>query len=319
MTRPGSGQSDFDALADRDRAEESARPGLPLSRAWQGLDLAGIRRDLVRRLQAAGIDEAEVEARHMLAHVLAPATLAEALADPALVSWQCTAELADMAWARLQRRPLSQVLGSQPFWTLDLVVTADVLTPRADTETLVEAVLSRCGQPEARILDLGTGSGAILLALLSERPGWSGLGVDLSEAALAVARGNAERTGLANRAGFASGRWSAGLDTDAFDIVVSNPPYIVSEVLAGLEPEVRDHEPALALDGGADGLNAYREILGDAARILKPGGLLGVEIGYDQGASVAALAREAGFVDVTSIRDLSGQDRVVIGYNGENR
>ena len=198
-------------------------------------------------------------------------------------------------------------------------MTPDVLTPRADTEALVEAVLSRCKQQEARILDLGTGSGAILLALLSERPGWSGLGVDLSEAALAVARGNADRAGLANRVAFASGRWSAGLDTDAFDIVVSNPPYIVSDVLAGLEPEVRDHEPALALDGGADGLDAYREILGDVARILKPGGLLGLEIGYDQGASVTALARETGLTDVTRVRDLAGQDRVVIGYNGENR
>lgn len=319
MSRSGSGQSDFDALADRARAEQGARPGLPLSQAWQGLALADIRRDLVRRLAAAGIEEAGIEARHMLAHVLAPATLAEALADPALVSWQCTAELADMAWERLQRRPLSQVLGSQPFWTLDLVVTADVLTPRADTETLVEAVLSRCTRPEARVLDLGTGSGAILLALLSERPGWSGLGVDLSDSALAVARGNAERTGLANRTAFTSGRWSAGLDTDAFDIVVSNPPYIVSDVLAGLEPEVRDHEPALALDGGADGLDAYREIFGDVARILKQGGLLGLEIGYDQGASVTALAREAGLADVTLVRDLAGQDRVVVGYNGENR
>jgi len=309
----------FDKMVGDAREQFDAAPSKPLREAWQGMGLADIRSDLVRRLGEAGIDEAAVEARHMLNHVLAPAALAEALADPALVSWQRVAHLADLAWARLQRKPLSQVLGSQPFWTLDLAVTPDVLTPRADTETLVEAVLSRYKQQEARILDLGTGSGAILLALLSERPGWSGLGVDLSEAALAVARGNADRAGLANRVAFASGRWSAGLESACFDIVVSNPPYIVSDVLAGLEPEVRDHEPALALDGGADGLDAYREIFGDVARILKPGGLLGLEIGYDQGASVTALARETGLTDVTRVRDLAGQDRVVIGYNGENR
>lgn len=309
----------FDKMVSDARADFDTAPSKPLRAAWQGLDLPAIRRDLVMRLQAAGIGEAEVEARHLLTHVLAPATLAEALADPALVSWQRLAHLADLAWARLQRQPLSQVLGSQPFWTLDLAVTPDVLTPRADTETLVETVLSRCPDGDAELLDLGTGSGAILLALLNERPGWRGTGIDLSDAALGVARGNAGHCGLANRARFARGQWSDGLADAAFDIVVSNPPYIVSEVLAGLEPEVRDHEPALALDGGADGLDAYREILGDVARILKPGGLLGLEIGYDQGAPVTALAREAGLVDVTLVRDLAGQDRVVIGYNGENR
>jgi len=315
----GSGQSDFDALAERARAEESARPGLPLCEAWQGLGLADIRRDLVQRLLAAGIGEAEIEARHMLSHVLAPATLAEALADPALVSWQRIASLADLAWDRLARKPLSQVLGSQPFWTLDLAVTPDVLTPRADTETLVEAVLARCPDGDAELLDLGTGSGAILLALLSERPGWRGTGIDLSDAALDVARGNAGRCGLANRARFARGQWSDGLADAAFDIVVSNPPYIVTDVLAGLEPEVRDHEPALALDGGADGLDAYRDIFRDVQRILKENGLLVVEIGYDQGAAVSALAQAAGLADVAVLRDLAGQDRVVIGYNGENR
>jgi release factor glutamine methyltransferase len=293
----------FDKLVGDARAAFDKAPGKPLCEAWQGLGLADIRRDLVQRLLAAGIGEAEVEARHMLAHVLAPATLAEALADPALVSWQRVASLADLAWDRLARKPLSQVLGSQPFWTLDLAVTSDVLTPHGDAE----------------LLDLGTGSGAILLALLSERPGWRGTGIDLSDAALGVARGNAGRCGLANRTRFARGRWSDGLADAAFDIVVSNPPYIVSDVLAGLEPEVRDHEPAMALDGGADGLDAYRDIFRDVRRILKENGLLAVEIGYDQGAAVSALAQAAGLADVAVLRDLAGQDRVVIGYNGENR
>lgn len=309
----------FDKMVGNARAEFDAAPSKPLREAWQGLKLADIRSDLVRRLGEAGIGEAAIEARHMLNHVLAPATLAEALADPALVSWQRVAHLADLAWDRLQRKPLSQVLGSQPFWTLDLIVTPDVLTPRADTETLVEAVLTRCPSPEARVLDLGTGSGAILLALLSERPGWTGLGVDLSSEALAVARGNAERCGLANRAGFFRGRWCAGLERAAFDAVVSNPPYIVSDVLAGLEPEVREHEPALALNGGPDGLDAYRGILDGATEILKPNGMLALEIGYDQGALVSDLVRAAGLSDVAVLQDLSGQDRVVIGYNGENR
>ena len=308
--------ADFDALARAATAEQSARPGLPLCRAWQGLGLAAIRRDLEQRLLAAGIDEAAIETRHLLTHILAPASLAEALADPALVSWQAVAELADLATARLQRKPLSQVLGSQPFWTLDLAVTPDVLTPRADTEALVEAVLARAVAPEARLLDLGTGSGAILLALLSERPGWCGLGVDLSATALKVASKNAETCGLAQRARFAQGRWGQGLGDAGFDIVVSNPPYIVSGVLAGLEPEVRDHEPALALDGGTDGLDAYREILADMPRLLRPGGLFALEIGYDQGEAVSALARVAGLVRIACLPDLAGHDRVVIGHNG---
>lgn len=310
------GPSEFDALADAARAEQSARPGIELCRAWAGLDLAEIRRDLAARLKAAGIDEAQAETRHLLSHVLEPASLSAALADPALVSWQRVADLADLAMRRLQRVPLSQVLGSQPFWTLDLAVTSDVLTPRADTETLVEAVLARTDDGPAELLDLGTGSGAILLALLSERRDWEGLGVDLSAAALAVARSNADRLGFATRARFVRGRWSAALEDSRFDIVVSNPPYIVSDVLAGLEPEVRDHEPALALDGGADGLDAYREILADLPRILSRGGLFAVEIGYDQAAAVSDLARAAGLAGVTLARDLAGHDRVVIGYNG---
>ena len=303
----------FDKLVSDAKADFDAADSKPLRESWLGLDLQAVRRDLVVRLLDAGIEEAESEARHLIAHVLAPTTLAAALADPALVSWQSMAQLADLSWLRLKRVPLSQVLGSQPFWTLDLAVTADVLSPRADTETLVEAVLARGPEGEARLLDLGTGSGAILLALLSERPGWTGLGVDLSAAALAVARINANRNRLTARAAFAEGRWGEGLADGAFDIVVSNPPYIVSEVLAGLEPEVRDHEPRLALDGGADGLDAYREIVADLPRLLRPGGLFALEIGYDQGETVAGLAREAGLTEIACLKDLGGQDRVVLG------
>ncbi|WP_083634934.1 peptide chain release factor N(5)-glutamine methyltransferase [Maricaulis sp. W15] len=303
----------FDTLVDAARFGFDAADHKPLLEAWQALSLADIRSDLAERLIAAGIDEGGDEARFLLNHVLAPASLAQALADPALFSWQQAERLAALSWRRLQRVPLSQVLGSQPFWTLDLAVTADVLTPRADTETLVEAVLSEAGVDAARLVDLGTGSGAILLALLSERPGWNGLGVDLSDSALIVASGNAERCGLANRARFLQGRWGAGLADASADILVSNPPYIVADVLAGLAPEVRDHEPALALDGGADGLDAYREIIRDLPRLLVPGGLFALEIGYDQGAAVSALAQASGLVGIAVKADLAGHDRVVIG------
>jgi release factor glutamine methyltransferase len=166
------------------------------------------------------------------------------------------------------------------------------------------------------MLDLGTGSGAILLALLSERADWTGLGVDLSPAALAVARDNVEACGMTARACLMQGRWGEGLADQGFDLIVSNPPYIVTEVLAGLEPEVRDHEPALALDGGADGLDAYRAILGDVPRLLRPGGWLALEIGYDQAEAVMSLVRAAGLGGVECLRDLAGLDRVVLGQAG---
>lgn len=303
----------FDTLVDTAKSVFDAASHKPLLEAWQGLGLAEIRADLATRLIAAGIEEGPDESRFLINHVLAPVRLADALADPALFSWQAADELAALAWRRLARVPLSQVLGSQPFWTLNLAVSSDVLTPRADTEALVEAVLAEAGEATARLVDLGTGSGAILLALLSERPGWSGLGVDLSAPALAIAAANSDRCGLANRAEFVQGRWGAGLADGSVDILVSNPPYIVSDILAGLEPEVRDHEPALALDGGVDGLDAYREIIADLPRLLVSNGLFALEIGHDQGVTVSALAREVGLVDIRVLPDLAGNDRVVLG------
>lgn len=303
----------FDTLVDTAKSRFDAAAHKPLLEAWQGLSLADIRADLRARLIAAGIDEGADESRFLINHVLAPARLSDALADPALFSWQAADQLAALAWRRLARVPLSQVLGNQPFWTLDLAVTPDVLTPRADTESLVEAVLTEVADRPVRLVDLGTGSGAILLALLSERKHWVGLGVDLSAAALAVANANAQRCGLTDRAVFAQGRWGGGLADGSVDILVSNPPYIVSDVLAGLEPEVRDHEPAMALDGGADGLDAYREIIADLPRLLVPDGLFALEIGHDQGTAVSALARDAGLAGVRVLPDLAGNDRVVLG------
>ncbi|WP_417495577.1 peptide chain release factor N(5)-glutamine methyltransferase [Maricaulis sp.] len=313
MTKNADRAAGFEAAVESHAADQAGRPGFALVQAWQGLDLAGIRRHLVLALRATGIDEAEDDARFLIGHVLAPVSLAQSLADPALWSWQDAARLADLAALRLQRVPLSQVLGSRPFWTLDLKVTADVLTPRADTEALVEAVLARCSDAPLHMLDLGTGSAAILAALLSERAAWTGLGIDLSPAALAVARQNLDACALTARAQLAQGRWGEGLRDHSFDLIVSNPPYIVREVLAGLEPEVRDHEPALALDGGEDGLDAYRVIVADLPRLLRPGARFALEIGFDQAGAVLGLAEAAGLMALECLQDLSGHDRVVFG------
>src|ERR1700761_8863384 len=176
-----------------------------------------------------------------------------------------------------------------------LRVTPDVLTPRPDTETLVELALREL--PEGRafsILDLGVGSGAILLAILAERPAGKGLGIDVSDEALAVARENAANLGLAGKVALLRGDWTRGLGDASFDVVVSNPPYIRSAEIATLEPEVRDHEPRLALDGGPDGLDAYRRLAPEVLRVAKPGGRFLVEIGHDQSAEVEALFVAAG-------------------------
>jgi len=209
---------------------------------------------------------------------------------------------------------VSHILGRKGFWKIMLQVTPDVLTPRPDTETIVEYVLRDF--PERApwsVLDLGVGSGAILLSILAERPAAKGLGVDVSEEALAVARENAANLGLAGRVALLRGDWAFGLGGESFDLVVSNPPYIASDVIETLEPEVRDHEPRLALEGGADGLDAYRAMASEILRVLKPGGRFAVEIGYDQKEAVEALFRAAGAQQVVSLRDLGDRDRVVAG------
>lgn len=240
---------------------------------------------------------------------------AEIIADPQRALSPAQARTLEGYLARRERRePVSHILGVKGFWKITLAVTPDVLTPRPDTETLLDVLLPIF--PAGRrftMVDLGVGSGAILLAMLAERPLAVGLGVDFSKEALAVARGNADRLGLASRALFLRADWAAGLAGGSFDLAVSNPPYIPTGELVGLEPEVRDHEPRLALDGGPDGLTPLRALAPQLLRVLRPGGVFAVEIGAAQRAVAEALFREAGAADVWTTRDLGGRDRVLAG------
>ncbi len=208
---------------------------------------------------------------------------------------------------RLTREPVAQILGTRDFWSLTLKVTRDVLVPRPDSETLIEAAIDRFEgrAPPRRILDLGTGSGALLLAALDQWPGANGLGIDSSPAALDVARDNAHATGLAARAAFQAGDWGAGL-AERFDLILCNPPYIRDDAM--LPPDVAHYEPAQALFGGADGLDAYRVLARQIGELLAPGGIALFEIGFDQGESAAALFRAQGFA-VAVRRDLAGNAR----------
>lgn len=266
------------------------------------------------RLKDAGIDQPSIDARLML-EVAAGVTRTEIVTDPYR---ELTAEQAAMLDAFLARRarrePVSHIIGRKGFWKILLQVNKNVLTPRPETEVIVDEVLKAF--PENMpfsMLDLGVGSGTILLAVLAERPAAKGLGVDASSEALAVARDNAANLDLNNRAALMHGDWTAGLADASFDLVVSNPPYIPSKVIETLEPEVRDHEPRLALDGGEDGLEAYRVLAPEILRVLKPGGMFAVEIGYDQSKAVEALFNAAGAQAVRTIKDLSTHDRVVAG------
>ena len=216
---------------------------------------------------------------------------------------------------RLSGEPLSRILGRREFWGLEFALTPETLDPRPDTETIVEAALAafaaRRGEA-VRIVDFGVGSGALLAALLSELPAARGVGVDLSPGAAAQARANLESLGLEARAEIRVGDWAEGLD-GCFDLIVANPPYIRSGDIAGLAREVRDHDPRLALDGGADGLDAYRALAPQIARLLAPAGQFFVEVGFDQAADVVSIARAAGLGDLATHRDLAGVERVVSG------
>lgn len=262
----------------------------------------------IQRLDAAGIADAPRDARLLLAHALgiAPDRLTLVLRDPAGVE---QAAFGEAIARRAAREPVSHITGRRLFWGRAFHVTADVLDPRPETETLIAEAL---GAPFTRLLDLGTGSGAILLTLLAERPAARGLGCDLSPAALVVAEGNAATLGLSGRAEFRQGDWFGPVE-GRFDLIVSNPPYIAEAEMAGLAPEVL-REPRMALTPGGDGLDAYRVIARGAGVHLTPGGRLMVEIGPTQGAAVAGLMAAAGLQGIALHPDFDGRDRVVSAH-----
>jgi len=279
----------------------------------RGASVAHARRALAEQFRAADIESPELDARVLIGHALGldHAGLVRAAAQQ--ISDLTASQIDRFAARRLAGEPVARILGAREFWGLRLAVTPAVLVPRPETETVVELALALMDQEgprtrPLRIADLGTGSGALLLALLTELPGACGVGTDIDRHALAVARDNAARLDLAARARFVAADYGHAL-TGPFDLVVSNPPYIASAEIATLGAEVREHDPRRALDGGADGLEAYRAIAADAARLA--GGPAVVEIGRGQEADVERLFAAAGFRLMTGRRDLAGITRAL--------
>jgi release factor glutamine methyltransferase len=260
------------------------------------------------------VESPTIDAR-LLLEAAGPVNRADILSDPhRALEPDAEARLEDFVSRRERREPVSQILGRKGFWTLMLSVSPGVLTPRPETETILDVVLPAFPPERAfSVLDLGVGSGAILLSILAERPKAKGLGVDVSEEALAIARDNAAQLGLERRTALLRSDWTAGLAEASFDLVVANPPYIPTADIETLEPEVRNHEPRLALDGGADGLDAYRLLAPEIIRVLRPGGMFAVEIGIGQAADVTALFQSAGAEAVAVHNDLATHPRVVAG------
>ena len=266
-----------------------------------------IRPEAVARLRAAGVADPAGDARRLFdwAYGLGAGAGAQTHEAPNVVTRQVFARALDQ---RAARQPMAQITGTRAFWRHDFLVTPDVLDPRPETETLVAAALSA---PFARVLDLGTGTGCVLVSLLAERPSAAGLGTDLSAAALAVAEVNAARAGVDGRAALRCADWFDGVP-GRYDLIVSNPPYVDAATYATLQPEIRLHEPQIALTPGGDGLGAYRTIAVGAPQHLVPGGRLMVEVGYDQAEAVAGLLAAAGLDGIGVHADLAGRDRVVV-------
>ncbi|HKS17649.1 MAG TPA: peptide chain release factor N(5)-glutamine methyltransferase [Bradyrhizobium sp.] len=278
--------------------------------------LDAARRALTTRLRSAGVESAELDARLLIGAALGlDLTGLVVQANRALSAGE-SIRLETLAARRLAGEPVARILGTREFWGLPLQLSAATLVPRPDTETVVEYALELLRADgiksrALRIADLGTGTGAILLALLSELPGAQGVGTDISAAALQIARQNAARLGFADRTNFVECDFAAAL-SGPFDLIVSNPPYVRSADIAQLAPEVRDHDPHLALDGGADGLDAYRALIAPAACLLAPGAALVVEAGQGQAAQIEALMTNAGLtLPGPPKADLAGVRRAV--------
>jgi release factor glutamine methyltransferase len=268
-----------------------------------------------KALESGGVESATLDARLLLAAAagLDMAALIARDRDP-LPSLAAAAFDAQLK-RRLMGEPVARILGEKEFWGLPFLVNEATLVPRPETETLVEAVLAeakrRAFAQQLRICDLGTGSGAIVIALLTELPQARGVATDISKPALEIAGRNAERMGVGARITFRQADFAEGPD-GPFDVIVANPPYISSNAIAGLPAEVRSYDPVLALDGGSDGFSAYRAILARAPASLAKAGFLALEIGHDQSAEIAEMCKAAGLGDVAFRCDLGGVKRVVI-------
>ncbi len=266
-------------------------------------------------LQKASVDNAALDARLLIGHVLNydRAQLIthsdEEISDSKIKKIQALIE------RRAQREPVARILGQREFWGLPFRLNKGTLEPRPDSETLIETALKYAGQTKPkRILDIGTGSGCLLLALLHEWPEATGLGIDQSEKAIQQATLNAKNLNLNKRAIFQTGNWLDGID-EKFDLIISNPPYISPEEIKTLEPEVRDHDPLKALDGGIDGLDPYRLLIPLLPKYLNQNSMIVFEIGATQGKAVERLMKEANFKDIQITKDLSGLDRCVSAWS----
>jgi release factor glutamine methyltransferase len=269
------------------------------------------------RLAAVGIDDARREARLLLATALGVAT-ADVLGNPdRLLSTADQARFAALVDRRAAHEPAARLIGGREFWSLDFALAPETLVPRPDSETVVEAALAHVADRAApcRILDLGTGTGCLLLAVLSELPSATGIGIDIAPNAARTALRNAVALGLAGRVGFFAGAWAAAIE-GRFDVILVNPPYIPSGTIAGLAPEVSRHDPRVALDGGPDGLDAYRVLAPETARLLGDDGIAVFELGAGQAAAVTATMRSAGLTIIEVRRDLAGIERCLVLRRG---
>lgn len=279
-----------------------------------GIDLETARRTIAARLADTRIPEPLAEAGALCRAVLALDRTGMLGARDRFLAEDEVERLEAAITRRVAREPLSRILGHREFWSLGIELAPDTLDPRPDSETLVEAILEcvpdRNGR--LRLLDLGTGSGCLLLALLTELPNAWGCGIDMAFGAARQASANAVRLDLARRCTFAVMDWTAAL-SGTFDIIVANPPYVRSSEIHGLDPEVREHDPRLALDGGDDGLGAYRHLVPRLPPLLSPDGLVALEVGEGQAHVVAEMLAANGLVDRNTVMDLAGIERVVLG------
>lgn len=281
--------------------------------------VGALQRAAAARLESVGIDSAHLDARVLMAFALGRDAGWLIGHRDELLSVEAQSRFEALVARRAAREPLAYITGEREFWSLPFRVSPATLIPRPDTETLVEAALAALPDRDgaAHILDLGTGSGCIVLALLHERPAAHGIGIDVAPQALDLARTNAASLGLAGRVDFRAGSWFEALAPgEKFDAIVTNPPYITVAEMSELAPEISGHEPSGALAAGADGLDAYRQIFAGLAGRLRTGGFFAGEIGHLQGSAAAQLARAHGLEEVRILDDRAGRERVVTGRMG---